>query len=122
MKKKLKEIKDILPQLFAEVQQGNITLCEAGLFALVFEDMAESLRNGIKSRMLDKNISAEQDDNVTMTVKERYKYDYSKIDGYTEIMFDAIDIKEKMKTFEEENINNPNIEVQISSVLTIKAI
>lgn len=121
MIQKLKEIKEMCPEILAQIQLGKLSLCDVGEIQIFFEDMAESLRNGIKSRMCDQNIALEENERVSMKIAQKYKYDYIADPAWIAQKLNENFQKQKTKEYEQNNTDNPNVQVELVKVLTIKA-
>ena len=67
----------IAPVLLAKIQSGEIDICVAGEVKMLFENLAEILKKGIKAKMIDSGLDYESNGNVEIKLQNSKEYDYT---------------------------------------------
>lgn len=119
MIQKLKEVKEMCPEILAQLQAGELSLCDAGELTVFFANMAETLRNGIKSRMCDQRIALQEDDRVRIKLGEKYNYDYAEDPNWQALNLDCEVAKQRKKEYESSHQDNEYCKQSLSPMLTI---
>ena len=99
---KLTAIDEIAPVLLAQLQSGELPLTVAGEVKMLFENLAEIIKKGIKSKMTSENIEYESNENVEIKLQNSRKYDYTNNKSWSLLDEEIKMLKEAQKSIEKE--------------------
>ena len=99
---KLTAIDEIAPVLLAQLQSGELPLTVAGEVKMLFENLAEIIKKGIKSKMTSENIEYESNENVELKLQNSRKYDYTNNKSWSLLDEEIKMLKEAQKSIEKE--------------------
>ena len=99
---KLIDIQSFAPVLLARLQSGEIELSVAGEAKLLFENLSEVLKNGIKSKMITDNIEYESNGNVELKLQYSRKFNYSANTDWLALEEEIMLLREEQKRIEKE--------------------